>query len=113
MKSLLSVMALLFTASAALAQGEGVDLGDFKEVAFSQLSDRNMTPLGEAALSIRSSEWKHSESTNFIYHFFHGFVAAPVSVEAEFYYKVISQEMEKDTTQWERKCHIYIFEQPA
>ena len=112
MKTLLSFAALLFIASAAFAQGEGVDLGNFKEIPFSQLSDRNLTPLGQAALGIHSADWKHAESTNFIYHFFHGFVAAPVSVEAEFYYKVISKEMEKDTTQWERKCHIFIFEQP-
>jgi hypothetical protein len=113
MKTLLSLAALLLTTFPALAQqGEGVDLGNFKEIPFSQLSDRNMTPLGQAALAIRSADWKHAESTNFIYHFFHGFVAAPVSVEAEFYYKVIAQEMQKDTTQWERKSHIFIFEQP-
>ena len=112
MKTLFPLVALLLTVSAALAQDGSVDLGNFKEIPFSQLSDRSLTPLGQAALSIRSSEWKHAESTNFIYHFFQGFVAAPVSVEAEFYYKVIAQEMEKDTTQWERKCHIFIFEQP-
>jgi hypothetical protein len=113
MKTLLPFVALLFTATVALAQTDGVDLGNFKEIPYSQLSDRNMTPLGQAALGIRSADWKHSETTNFIYHYFHGFVAAPVAVEAEFYYKVIAQEMEKDTTQWERKCHIFIFEQPG
>ena len=77
------------------------------------LSDRALTPLGKAALSIRSSEWKHAESANFVYHFFQGFIAAPVSVEAEFYYRVIAQELEKDTTQWERKCHIFVFEEAA
>ena len=112
MKLLLSLASLACTAVAALGQGEGVDLGNFMEIPLSQVSDRNLTQLGQAALGIRSAEWKHAETANFIYHFFHGFVAAPVSVEAEFYYKVIAQEMEKDTTQWERKCHIFIFEQP-
>ncbi len=85
--------------------------GALAEVPLAQLSDRALTPLGQAALGIRAAEWKHAESANFIYHFFHGFIAAPVSVEAEFYYRVIARELEKDTTQWERKCHIFVFEQ--
>ena len=87
--------------------------GALKETSLELLSDRALTPLGKAALSIRPSEWKHAESANFVYHFFHSFVAAPVSVEAEFYYRVIARELEKDTTQWERKCHIYVFEEAA
>ncbi|HYR57115.1 MAG TPA: hypothetical protein VEO95_00740 [Chthoniobacteraceae bacterium] len=84
--------------------------GALAEVSFNQLSSRDLRRLGQAALAIRAAEWKHAESPNFIYHFFHGFVAAPVSVEAEFYYRVIARELEKDTTQWERKSHIFIFE---
>ncbi len=81
-----------------------------RETPVQALSDRNFTPLGQAALSIRPGEWKHAETTNFIYHYFHSFIAAPVSVEAEFYYRVIAKDLEKDTTQWERKSHVYIFE---
>jgi hypothetical protein len=81
-----------------------------REVPLLALSDRSITPLGQAALTIRPGDWKHAESTNFIYHYFQSFIAAPVSVEAEFYYRVIAKELGKDTTQWERKCHIYIFE---
>ena len=84
--------------------------GTLKELPFQSLSDRNLTPLGQAAMSIHPNDWKHAETTNFVYHFFHGFIAAPVSVEAEFYYRVISKDLEKDTTQWERKSHIFIFE---
>ena len=74
------------------------------------LSDRAFTPLGQAALAIRPQEWKHAETANFIYHYFHSFVAAPVAVEAEFYYRVIARDLEKDTAQWERKSHVFIFE---
>jgi hypothetical protein len=84
--------------------------GTLKEVPFQNLSDHNLTPLGQAAMTIHPNDWKHAETTNFVYHFFHGFIAAPVSVEAEFYYRVISKDLEKDTTQWERKSHIFIFE---
>ena len=66
------------------------ELGALKEVPFASLSNPYVTPLGAAALSVRPTEWKHAETDNFIYHFFHGFIAAPVSVEAEYYYRVVS-----------------------
>ena len=87
--------------------------GALNEVPFQSLSDRNLTALGQAAMSIHPNDWKHAETPNFIYHFFHGFIAAPVAVEAEFYYRVIAADLEKDTTQWERKSHIFIFETDA
>lgn len=87
--------------------------GTLKEIPFQSLTDRSLTPLGQAAMSVHPNDWKHAETANFIYHFFHGFIAAPVSVEAEFYYRVISKDLEKDTTQWERKSHIFIFETDA
>ncbi len=87
--------------------------GNFAEVPFHRLSDRSVGPLGTRALAIRSDDWKHAESAHFVYHFFQSFVAAPVSVEAEFFYTVVAKELGRDTSQWERKCHIYIFEKPA
>ena len=86
--------------------------GALPELSLAQLSDRSLGALGQVALGIRPSEWKHAETKNFAYHFFHGFVAGPVSVEAEFYYGVVAKELEKDTAQWERKSHIFIFEKP-
>ena len=82
----------------------------YGELTFFQLSDRALGTLGQAALAIRPTEWKHAETKNFVYHFFHSYVAGPVSVEAEFYYNVVAKELEKDTAQWERKSHIFIFE---
>ena len=101
---------------AAFAQSPPDDdtrgLQGLPEVAFDSLSDKNVTALGRAALAIRPGAWKHAETDNFVYHFFHGFVATPVSVEAEYYYRVVAKELGKDTSQWERKSHIYIFESP-
>ena len=94
-------------ASSAVAQTTG-----FPEVALSALTDRTVSALGAKALAIRASEWKHAETPHFVYHFFQSFVAAPASVEAEFYYSTISKDLGKDTAQWERKCHIYMFERP-
>ena len=107
---LLAALAAGLGAHFSAAAAEDAENGALAEVPLAQLSDRALTPLGQAALGIRAADWRHAESANFIYHFFHGFIAAPVSVEAEFYYRVIARELEKDTTQWERKCHIYVFE---
>lgn len=102
---------LLILLLPTLAQAQvATDQGSFRETGFYALSDRNLTPLGQAALSIRPADWKHAESTNFIYHYFQSFIAAPVAVEAEFYYRVIAKDLGKDTAQWERKSHIFIFE---
>jgi hypothetical protein len=105
---LLRFLILLLLPAALFAQASGDST--LREVPLQALSDRNFTSLGQAALSIRSGEWKHAETANFIYHYFHSFIAAPVAVEAEFYYRVIAKDLEKDTTQWERKSHIFIFE---
>src|SRR5215212_7524495 len=93
---------LLASLRCATAQN---NVGALSELPLNQLSDRHTGTLGTAALGIRAAEWKHAESVNFVYHFFHSFVATPVSVEAEFYYKIVARELEKETAQWQRKCH--------
>ena len=114
----MSTRTRLLTLAACLAAATTTDaqttagLGALPEVAFTNLSDRNVTPLGQSALLIRGNDWKHAETANFVYHFFQSFVAGPVAQEAEYYYRVIAAEMEKETAQWERKCHIFIFEKP-
>ncbi len=92
------------------AQPQG--LNGLKEIPFAALSSPRVTALGQAALSIRPTEWKHAETDDFVYHYFHSFIATPVSVEAEFYYRVVAHDLSKDTSHWERKAHIFIFEQP-
>ena len=107
MKPQLCFLAIVFLSVAlkTSAQEQGLS-----EVALPQLTDHNISPLGQSALAIKLTDWKHAETANFVYHFFHGFIATPVSVEAEFYYRVVAKELEKDTAQWERKSHIYVFE---
>jgi hypothetical protein len=100
--------ALIFLAlPTVLAAGQTTE---FKETSFSFLSDRNVSALGAKALGFRANEWKHAETPHFVYHFFQSFIAAPVSVEAEFFYSVVAKELGRDTAQWERKCHVFIFE---
>ena len=103
-------LSFILLLAGGLAPAQQVAPGALSELSLAQLSDRNFRPLGQAALGIRPQDWKHAETANFIYHFFHGYVAGPVAVEAELYYRVIAKELARDTTKWERKSHIFVFE---
>jgi hypothetical protein len=87
-------------------------LNSLPEIEFSQLSQRDPNPLGEKALAIHPEQWKHGETEHFIYHFVHSYVVTPVSVEAEFHYRVVAKELERDQPSTDTKSHIYIFERP-
>src|ERR1700758_212805 len=89
-----------------------IGLNSLTEVEFSSLSQRDPNPLGEKALAIQPEQWKHAESEHFIYHFVHTYVATPVSVEAEFHYRVIAKELAREPSGTDIKSHIYIFERP-
>lgn len=105
------LLALLLLTAAALGQAPAP--GALPEKPLHSLTDHNISALGHAALSIRPTEWKHGETDNFVYHFFNSFIVSPVSVEAEFYYRIHARELGRDTAQWERKGHIFIFEADA
>jgi hypothetical protein len=104
-----SVIALILLAIVpAHAQG----LNALQEIEFSRLSQSDPNPLGEKALAINSDQWKHGETDHFIYHFVHSYVATPVSIEAEFHYRVIAKELGRNQPAGDTKSHIYIFERP-
>ena len=69
-------------------------------------------PAGTKALALHPQDWKHAETEHFIYHFQKSYVATPVSVEAEFHFRVVSKELGKSGADWPQKAHIYIFERP-
>lgn len=115
--SVISYASLLVLASVPLASADEQQvptssLSALPEVEFSQLSQRDPNPLGEKALAINPEQWKHGETDHFIYHFVHSYVATPVSVEAEFHYRVVAKELERDQPLTDVKSHIYIFERP-
>ncbi len=83
------------------------------EVALSELSQQDPNPLGLKALALDPATWKHGETEHFIYHFQRSFVATPVSVEAEFHFRVVTKELGRPDVPWPQKAHIYIFEQAA
>jgi hypothetical protein len=111
----LSILAALVIMSILRATAEDspiTGINSLPEVEFSQLSQRDPNPLGEKALAIHPDQWKHAETDHFIYHFVHSYVATPVSTEAEFHYRVIAKELERDQPPTDTKSHIYIFERP-
>ena len=103
------LLALLSIIPSAMAQ---TGLNSLPEVEFSQLSERDPNSLGEKALSINPKQWKHGETEHFIYHFAHTYVATPISVEAEFHYRVVAKELERAQPTTDVKSHVYIFERP-
>ena len=98
--------------SVATAGAQLNDSSTLREVEFAQLSQRDPNPLGEKALAIHPEQWKHAETEHFIYHFVHSYVATPVSVEAEFHYRVVAKILEREQPAGDIKSHIYIFEKP-
>lgn len=112
------LLALSFTA-AGIGLASGVESEDtagqqaLPEVEFKALSQLDWNPLGARALALRPMDWKHAETEHFIYHFFHSYVATPISVEAEFNYRVTTQALGQETMPGAGgKSHIYIFEKP-
>jgi len=105
---------LLVTASSISSMAEeapATALDSLPEVEFAALSQPDSNPLGGHALGIRPLEWKHGETEHFIYHFIHSYVATPISVEAEFHFRVITRELGLETIPGgSAKSHIYIFE---
>ncbi|MEY2488242.1 MAG: Peptidase superfamily [Verrucomicrobiota bacterium] len=100
---------------AALAQSSATTTGlnALPEVEFSRLSQRDPNPLGEKALGLHPEQWKHGETDHFIYHFVDSYVVTPISVEAEFHYRVVAKELQREQPPGDTKSHIYVFERPA
>jgi hypothetical protein len=88
-------------------------LNALPEVEFSRLSQRDPNPLGEKALALHPEQWKHGETEHFVYHFVNSYVITPISVEAEFHYRVVAKELEREQPAGDTKSHIYVFERPA
>lgn len=102
-----------FLFSPVFAQMNARSIGGLEEISQNALSDQSFVMMAQMALKVRPQDWKHAETDNFIYHYFNSSVATPVAVEAEFYYRVISKDLQRDNSAWQRKAHIFIFDTPA
>jgi hypothetical protein len=108
------LLPLLLTLFSFPAHGQNsTRLGSLEARDLAAITSQPSATLGRAALAINPSQWKHAETEHFVYHYANSYVATPVSVEAEAYYRVISQDFADAPPALEAKCHIYIFEEPA
>ena len=97
------VISMISLAAAKAQLNESTSLA---EVEFSQLSQRDPNSLAEKALAISPEQWKHGETEHFIYHFIHSHVATPISVEAEFHYRVVAKELEREQPPTDIKSNV-------
>ncbi len=102
------VSGLLLVLMASLSYAEGIP-----QIAFSDLSDQDLSPLGRMALSHLKDEWKHAESEHFVYHFSNEKEAETFFIHAELYYGWIKDMFGVTEDRWKKKCHIYVFEDKA
>jgi len=78
-------------------------------LAWKSLTDQNLTPNGQLALSLTAKEWKHAETEHFIYHFTNEKKAETVYLHAELYYRWIKNLFGVQEDHWAKKAQIYIF----
>lgn len=89
-------------------------LDGLAEKSLAQLSHAPSAPLEQVALAQAPGRWKHAETENFIYHFFNSYVATPVSVEAEFYHRIVREDLGQAAAgDSGSRSHIFLFEEPA
>jgi len=104
-----AVISIWWTGPAAAQRG----VGGLEEKSLSELSNPPTSSLAKVALALASSRWKHAETEHFIYHYFNSFVATPVSVEAEFYERVVTEDLGLSTgAKPGAKNQIFLFEEP-
>ena len=111
----LLTLALFALATAQPVSGQSPGENTLPEVEFSRLSQRDPNPLGEKALALYPEQWKHAETEHFVYHFVNRHVVLPISVEAEYHYRVVAMELEREqvAAATGAKSHIYVFERPS
>lgn len=102
--ALLAGLLCAFSGEVVSGAARGIDV-----VAWEDLSDRDISPEGRAALSLYKSAWKHAQTGHFVYHFTDERSAETVYVHAEIYYKWIKDFFGVSEDRWAKKNHIFIF----
>ncbi|HUI07569.1 MAG TPA: hypothetical protein VL486_11260 [Verrucomicrobiae bacterium] len=102
---------VLCVAAAAHAEDDApsADPYHLKRVPFEELSDRNVSRQGEAALKLPDVKWEHSETDHFVFHTEAGFAVAQLAGAAEWSYAEIKKDFDITQDLFERKCHVYVF----
>jgi hypothetical protein len=106
--ALVCVLAAGFTGTGAVSEPVGNGQIHIKLKAFDQLTDRQISRMGERALSMKL-DWEHGESDSFVFHFEKGFSPNQLAYAAERFYAGCKEHLNITDDRFERKCHIYVF----
>jgi hypothetical protein len=79
-------------------------------VPFDQLSNQSVDELGQIALAIKPSDWKHAETDHFIIHYRRVTEAERVVREVEFDLAFVADSLGAKPEQYAKKSHVFIFE---
>ena len=80
------------------------------EKPFAQLSDQQISPVGEKALAIRPAAWLHGETPHFILHYRRITEAKRVALEIDFHVTYVAKVLNAGPERYARKSHVFIFE---
>lgn len=100
LRSILAIT-LLFTPAVSCAS--------IDTIPWEELTDKDMSPLGRAALSFDRDSWRHAETGHFVYHFIDEKMAEAVYFHAEAYYKWIKDFFGVTEDKWSRKSRVFVF----
>ncbi len=79
-------------------------------ISFDELSDKDISPAGRAALSESKGLWKHAETDHFIYHFTDEKEAETITIYAELYYQWVKELFGVTVDPWKKKSQIFVFQ---
>ncbi len=110
MKKLNRFFIFIATLIVLLVVSSSVHASAFKSVDWEEISSRELSSEGKAALAINRDTWQHAESENFVYHFRNEKEVETFLIHSEMYYQWIKDLFGTKDEKWQEKSHIFIFE---
>ena len=80
-----------------------------RQETWAQLSNREVSREGAAALALRPQQWYHGETENFVFHYRNLSDALQVAREIEFDLWHVAQSLGAPMSAYTRKSHIFVF----
>lgn len=77
-------------------------------IRWEDISDRDISPDGRLALSLRPDDWRHAETDHFVYHYIDEKTAYTVYLYAEIYYDWMKNLFGIAEDRWRKKGHIFV-----
>jgi hypothetical protein len=88
---------------------QGPAWGAIDPLSWDNLSDKDISPEGRAALSMDPGKWKHAETEHFVYHYTNEKEAETIYINSEVYYRWVKEIFGITKDKWTKKNHVFIF----